>query len=227
MSDRGRSCQHGVCPSYAPASSARKQKGYGETSLPALPDSGSSPRRRPRDRPQRRETQEGQTHVKRVVAEMGGKNCVIVDSDADLDEVVPGIINSAFVYAGQKCSAAARVLVHEAVADTLTERLAGAVEVLRVGQADTFGTDVPPVIDDEAQARVLEYVEIARRDGRLAAQREQIPGDGHFCPPTLATDLPPDSPVLRDEMQPVGDQQFVDRFLYTPEQLEHFRSAGK
>src|SRR5205823_11657587 len=92
------------------------------------------------------EMQDGQTHVKRVVAEMGGKSCVIVDSDADLDEVVPGVIRSAFVYAGQKCSAAARVLAHEAVADTLLERLGGAVEVLRVGQADAFGSDVPPVI---------------------------------------------------------------------------------
>ena len=163
------------------------------------------------------ETPAGQSHVKRVVAEMGGKNCVIVDSDADLDEVVPGVVKSAFVYAGQKCSAAARVLAHEAIADTLIERLAGAVEVLRVGQADSFGTDVPPVIDDEAQGRVLDYIEIARRDGRIAAQRpvgasagagaaagEGASGDpasgGHFCPPTLATDLPPDSPVLRDEI---------------------------
>ena len=74
------------------------------------------------------ETPEGQGHVKRVVSEMGGKNCVIVDADADLDEVVPELVYSAFGYAGQKCSAAARVLVHEATADTLLERLAGAVE---------------------------------------------------------------------------------------------------
>ena len=156
------------------------------------------------------ETPDGQTHVKRVVAEMGGKNCVIVDSDADLDEVVPAVVKSAFVYAGQKCSAAARVLVHEAIADTLIERLAGAVEVLRVGQADTFGTDVPPVIDDEAQERVRRYLEIAGRDGRIAAAREQIPADGHFCPPTLATDLPPDSPVLREEI--FGPVLAVERF---------------
>jgi RHH-type proline utilization regulon transcriptional repressor/proline dehydrogenase/delta 1-pyrroline-5-carboxylate dehydrogenase len=156
------------------------------------------------------ETPEGQTHVKRVVAEMGGKNCVIVDSDADLDEVVPALIKSGFVYAGQKCSAAARVLAHEAVADTLAERLAGAVEVLQVGQADTFGTDVPPVIDDEAQKRVLEYIEIGRRDGRLAAQRLKVPGEGHFCAPTLVTDLPPDSPVLRDEI--FGPVLAVERF---------------
>jgi RHH-type proline utilization regulon transcriptional repressor/proline dehydrogenase/delta 1-pyrroline-5-carboxylate dehydrogenase len=156
------------------------------------------------------ETPDGQTHVKRVVAEMGGKNCVIVDSDADLDEVVPAVVKSAFVYAGQKCSAAARVLAHEAVADTLIERIAGAVEVLRVGQADAFGTDVPPVIDDEAQSRVLEYIEITRRDGRIAAAQPLIPGEGHFCPPTLATDLAPDSPVLRDEV--FGPVLTVERF---------------
>jgi acyl-CoA reductase-like NAD-dependent aldehyde dehydrogenase len=167
------------------------------------------------------ETPDGQTHVKRVVAEMGGKNCVIVDSDADLDEVVPNLIKSAFVYAGQKCSAAARVLAHDAVADTLIERLAGAVDVLQVGQADTFGTEVPPVIDDEAQKRVLDYIEIAERDGRIAAQRDldlapKGPGpsgpdpSGFFAPPTLAVDLPPDSPVLRDEI--FGPVLTVERF---------------
>jgi RHH-type proline utilization regulon transcriptional repressor/proline dehydrogenase/delta 1-pyrroline-5-carboxylate dehydrogenase len=169
------------------------------------------------------ETPDGQTHVKRVVAEMGGKNCVIVDSDADLDEVVPNLIKSAFVYAGQKCSAAARVLAHDAIADTLIERLAGAVDVLQVGQADTFGTEVPPVIDDEAQKRVLDYIEIAERDGRIAAQREvsskpegsdpSIRGTasaGFFAPPTLATDLPPDSPVIRDEI--FGPVLAVERF---------------
>jgi RHH-type transcriptional regulator, proline utilization regulon repressor / proline dehydrogenase / delta 1-pyrroline-5-carboxylate dehydrogenase len=135
---------------------------------------------------------------------------VIVDSDADLDEVVPAIIKSAFVYAGQKCSAAARVLAHEAVADILIERLGGAVEVLQVGQADTFGTEVPPVIDDEAQQRVLEYIETGRRDGRIAAQREATPGDGFFCPPTLVTDIPPESPVVRDEI--FGPVLSVERF---------------
>jgi RHH-type proline utilization regulon transcriptional repressor/proline dehydrogenase/delta 1-pyrroline-5-carboxylate dehydrogenase len=156
------------------------------------------------------QTPEGQSHVKRVVAEMGGKNCVMVDSDADIDEVVPAVIKSAFVYAGQKCSAAARVLAHDAVADTLIERMAGAVEVLQVGQADTFGTEVPPVIDDEAQQRVLDYIERATREGRIAAQRADVPGEGHFCPPTLATDLAPDSSVLRDEI--FGPVLTVERF---------------
>ena len=107
------------------------------------------------------ETPDGQGHVKRVVSEMGGKNCVIVDADADLDEAVPEIVYSAFGFAGQKCSAAARVLVHEAIADTLAKRLAGAIEVLEVGQAADFASEVPPVIDREAQERVLRYREVA------------------------------------------------------------------
>jgi RHH-type proline utilization regulon transcriptional repressor/proline dehydrogenase/delta 1-pyrroline-5-carboxylate dehydrogenase len=146
------------------------------------------------------ETPEGQGHVKRVVSEMGGKNCVIVDSDADLDEAVPAIVQSAFAYAGQKCSAAARVLVHEAAADTLVERLAGAIEVLRVGQAEEFATEVPPVIEREAQERVLGYGEIAERDGRIAARAAPAAGDGWFCPPALAVDLPDASAVNREEI---------------------------
>ena len=123
----------------------------------------------------------GARHLKRVVAEMGGKNCVIVDSDADLDDAVPAIVSSAFVYAGQKCSAASRVLVHEAIADALLERVAGAVEVLVVGQADTFGIDVPPVIEREAQERVERYRELSRAGGRIAAeQADGIPSEGWF-----------------------------------------------
>jgi RHH-type proline utilization regulon transcriptional repressor/proline dehydrogenase/delta 1-pyrroline-5-carboxylate dehydrogenase len=146
------------------------------------------------------DTPDDQGFVKRVVAEMGGKNAVIVDSDADLDDAVPGIVRSAFVYAGQKCSAAARVLAHDKVADALLERLSGAVEVLRVGQAEDFASDVPPVIEQEAQERVNRYAAIAASDGRVIARAGEIPANGWFCAPTLATDLPPDSVVLRDEI---------------------------
>ena len=146
------------------------------------------------------ETPDGQNHVKRVIAEMGGKNAVIVDSDADLDEAVPAIVRSAFVYAGQKCSAAARVLAHERVADTLVERLAGATSVLRVGQADTFGIDVPPVIDEESRERIEGYAARAASEGRIAARCEPVPDEGWFCAPTVATDLPPDSAVVREEV---------------------------
>ena len=142
----------------------------------------------------------GQRYLKQVVAELGGKNCVIVDADADLDEAVPAIVFSAFTYAGQKCSAAARVLVHEAIADQLIERVAGAVSVLDVGQADRLGTEVPPVIERAAQERVRRYAEIAEREGRIAARVEQVPDPGWFCPPTVAVDLPRGSAVLEEEI---------------------------
>ena len=142
----------------------------------------------------------GQHHLKRVVAEMGGKNCVIVDSDADLDDAVPAIVRSAFVYAGQKCSAASRVLVHETIADGLLERIAGAVDVLVVGQAETLGTEVPPVIEREAQDRLARYAAIAGREGRIVARRDGVPGTGWFSPPTVVTGLPGGSAVLAEEI---------------------------
>jgi len=147
------------------------------------------------------ETPAGQKHLKRVVAEMGGKNSVIVDADADLDEVVPALVRSAFVYAGQKCSAAARVLVHEALHDALLDRLAGAVEVLEVGQAERLDIDVPPVIEQEAQERVARYAAEAERTGRIAARARSVPEDGGWvATPAVAADLPTDSPVLQEEI---------------------------
>jgi RHH-type proline utilization regulon transcriptional repressor/proline dehydrogenase/delta 1-pyrroline-5-carboxylate dehydrogenase len=148
------------------------------------------------------ETPAGQSHVKHVVAEMGGKNCVIVDSDADLDQAVPAIVRSAFAYAGQKCSAAARVLAHEEVLDALLRRLAGAVAALRVGQARELGVDVPPLIDADAQRRVLSHIERGAAEGGV---REQVAPPGgtagaFFVPPTLLTDLPCTSPLLCEEV---------------------------
>jgi RHH-type proline utilization regulon transcriptional repressor/proline dehydrogenase/delta 1-pyrroline-5-carboxylate dehydrogenase len=142
----------------------------------------------------------GQQHIKRVVAELGGKNCVLVDSDADLDEAVPAIVSSAFAYAGQKCSAASRVLVHEAIVDQLLERVAGAVRVLVVGQASLLSTDVPPVIEREAKERIDSYRSLAERAGRIVASVEPVPDRGWFCSPTVAADLPHDSPVLSEEV---------------------------
>jgi RHH-type proline utilization regulon transcriptional repressor/proline dehydrogenase/delta 1-pyrroline-5-carboxylate dehydrogenase len=142
----------------------------------------------------------GQHHIKKVVAELGGKNCVLVGSDADLDDAVPAIVSSAFAYAGQKCSAASRVLAHEAIFEQLLERVAGAVRVLVVGQAAELGTDVPPVIERDAQERVTRYAEQAADDGRIAARAEPVPERGWFCPPTVAASLEADSPVLREEV---------------------------
>jgi RHH-type proline utilization regulon transcriptional repressor/proline dehydrogenase/delta 1-pyrroline-5-carboxylate dehydrogenase len=142
----------------------------------------------------------GARQLKRVVAEMGGKNCIIVDADADLDEAVPAIVESAFHYAGQKCSAASRVLVHEALHDTLVERLAGAVAGLQVGPADDFASDLPPVIEQAAQERVREYAAKAAAEGHLTIAEADLPPSGWYCAPAIATGLPPDSSVLSDEI---------------------------
>ena len=144
--------------------------------------------------------QTSERHFKAVVAELGGKNCVIVAADADLDEAVPAIVGSAFAYAGQKCSAASRVLVHEAIAEQLLTRLAGAVRALLVGQAQTPGVDVPPVIEQGAAQRVARYAQLAAATGTVVAQASPPAGDGWFCPATLVADLPDGSPVLQEEI---------------------------
>ena len=147
------------------------------------------------------ETGPGQRALKRVVAELGGKNCAIVDADADLDEAVPAIVASAFGYGGQKCSAVARVLVHEAVAEPLCRRLAGAVAVLSVGQPQLLETEVGPLIERAAQERVERATARAAAEGRLLLRHAgPLPATGWFCPPAVATELPPDSPLLRDEL---------------------------
>ncbi|WP_372790405.1 aldehyde dehydrogenase family protein [Paraconexibacter sp.] len=142
----------------------------------------------------------GQRHLKRVIAEMGGKNCIIVDADADLDEAVPAIVRSAFAFGGQKCSAASRVLVHERIADLLVERLAGAVDALRVGQAEDFATDVPPLIDEGSQRRLHDAVALARREGSVVASSAAPQGTGWFVAPTVVRALPADSELLRREL---------------------------
>ena len=146
------------------------------------------------------ETAPGQDHVKRVIAEMGGKNCAIVDSDADLDEVVPDLVASAFAYAGQKCSAASRVLAHEAIAERLLERLAGATEVLAVGPAEDFATDVPPLNEREARERVERYAAQAAEAGRAVAEVAEVPSGGWYCPPRIVADVDAAAPVLREEV---------------------------
>jgi len=143
---------------------------------------------------------EGQRHLKQTVIEMGGKNCVIVDGDADLDDAIPAIVYSAFGFAGQKCSAASRVLVHEHAYEPLLERLAGAVAALRVGQASDFGVDVPPVIEQESQERVRAYAAMGAEEGRILAQAPVEHEQGWFVAPTVVTDLPDDSRIRTEEI---------------------------
>ena len=109
----------------------------------------------------------GIVNVKRVIAEMGGKNAIIVAADADLDEAVAGVMKSAFGYQGQKCSACSRAIVMAEVYDIFLHRLVEATKSLQLGPADDPATSVGPVIDDESLSRIQSYLEIGKQEGRL------------------------------------------------------------
>lgn len=142
----------------------------------------------------------GQRSVKRVIAEMGGKNAVIVDEDADLDQAVAGVVTSAFGYAGQKCSACSRLIVVGSAYEETAGRLAAAVESLIVGPPHEPSTFVPPLIEAEAQARVLRYVEEGRRTARLLVQGRRPAGEGYYVAPAVFVDVQPHDALARDEI---------------------------
>ena len=142
----------------------------------------------------------GQRGLKRVIAELGGKNAIVVDADADLDEAVRGVRSSAFGYAGQKCSACSRVIVHEAVAERFLARLADATRCLRVGPAADPDTEVGPVIDAEARARILGWIGRGAAAGRVVARAEAPGGDGYYVAPVLIDDVPPSAAIAREEV---------------------------
>jgi RHH-type proline utilization regulon transcriptional repressor/proline dehydrogenase/delta 1-pyrroline-5-carboxylate dehydrogenase len=146
--------------------------------------------------------QAGQRQVKRVVAEMGGKNPIVVDSDADLDQAVPAIVRSAFGYAGQKCSACSRLVVVDPVHDRLLERLVGAAALVRVGHPSHPSTLVGPLIEAGARTRVLEAVEEAAASGagRLVLARDDVPERGYFVGPRILDDVDPESHVATEEL---------------------------
>jgi RHH-type proline utilization regulon transcriptional repressor/proline dehydrogenase/delta 1-pyrroline-5-carboxylate dehydrogenase len=142
----------------------------------------------------------GQRHVKRVVAEMGGKNALIVDGDADLDQVVPAVLQSAFGFAGQKCSAASRLVVVESVYDDLVKRLAGAAADLLIGHPSRMGVKVGPVIDADAFKRINAAASRAHDEARVVFGDAPVPDGGWYVSPTIACDVALDSPLTTDEI---------------------------
>jgi RHH-type proline utilization regulon transcriptional repressor/proline dehydrogenase/delta 1-pyrroline-5-carboxylate dehydrogenase len=145
-------------------------------------------------------TREGQRELKRVVCEMGGKNAIIIDSDADLDEAIVDTIYSAFGYQGQKCSACSRLIVLEENYGRIMERLLSAAASLRVGNPEEPGITVGPVIDKAAYERIKEYIEIGKGEARLAFQRQDVPEKGFFIPPTIFTNVSPKTRIACEEI---------------------------
>jgi RHH-type proline utilization regulon transcriptional repressor/proline dehydrogenase/delta 1-pyrroline-5-carboxylate dehydrogenase len=148
------------------------------------------------------DTSTGQRGLKRVVAEMGGKNAIIVDEDADLDEAIPGVLASAFGYAGQKCSACSRVIVLARIYDEFLARLAKAARALVVGPAEDPRASIGPLIDGESVERVRRFAELAEREARVVFRGELGPETlrGSFVAPIIAADVPPDSALAQEEI---------------------------
>src|SRR5947208_2396297 len=145
-------------------------------------------------------TRPGQRELKRVICEMGGKNAMIVDADADLDETITNSIYSAFGFQGQKCSALSRLILLEENYDRVMERLIPAATRMRIGNPEQPGIMVGPVIDEAAYRRILEYIEIGRKEATLAFQAKEVPPRGYFIPPTIFTDVKPHMRIAREEI---------------------------
>ncbi|MEJ2696965.1 MAG: proline dehydrogenase family protein [Candidatus Sulfobium sp.] len=145
------------------------------------------------------ETGQGQRNVKKVVAEMGGKNAVIVDETADLDEAVRGVLESALVYQGQKCSACSRVIVVGDTYDEFTLRLKEAAESIRIGPPEDPATFMGPVIDVAAKRKVEEYIDLGRQKGAPVLIRE-VKEKGLYVGPALFEGLSPDSRPAQEEI---------------------------
>jgi RHH-type proline utilization regulon transcriptional repressor/proline dehydrogenase/delta 1-pyrroline-5-carboxylate dehydrogenase len=146
------------------------------------------------------QTRPGQRQLKHVVCEMGGKNAIIIDSDADLDEAIVDSVYSAFGYQGQKCSALSRLIVLEDNYRRVMQRLLSAAASLRVGNPEEPGITVGPVIDKTAYERIQDYIGIGKSEATLAFQRRDVPPQGYFIPPTIFVDVTPEMRIAREEI---------------------------
>jgi RHH-type proline utilization regulon transcriptional repressor/proline dehydrogenase/delta 1-pyrroline-5-carboxylate dehydrogenase len=140
-----------------------------------------------------------QANVKKVIAEMGGKNAIIVDDDADLDETIVHLLHSAFAFQGQKCSACSRTIVLEPIYDKFVKRLAQAAESIDIGPAEDPANYMGPVIDQLAQKRILEYIQIGKQEGNTLISRD-VPNKGYYVPLTIFTDIKPEHRLAQEEI---------------------------
>ena len=145
-------------------------------------------------------TAPGQIWIKRVVAEMGGKDSIVVDSEVDLDSAVEGVAVSAFGYQGQKCSACSRAIVVEKVYDAFLDKLKERVEKIKVGSPVEQETYMGPVINAKAKQSIQEYIETGKKEGRLLTGGGEASGPGHFLEPTVIVDVPPLARISQEEI---------------------------
>src|SRR6185437_13073852 len=148
------------------------------------------------------EVQAEQDHIKRALAEMGGKNAILIDDDADMDEAVQGTAASAFGYAGQKCSACSRVIVLDSVHDAFVARLIEATRSLKIAPAEDPGCTVGPVIDADAHQRILATIDKSKSEGRLvyAGEVGALQGEGYYIAPHIFDEVAPAASLAQEEI---------------------------
>ncbi len=144
--------------------------------------------------------QPGQIWIKRIVAEMGGKDAIIVDDDCNLDSAVEGVAASAFGYQGQKCSACSRAIVHQRVYDSFVEKLKARTEKIAVGSPEDPAKAMGPVISAGARKTILDYIAVGKNEGRVLVGDSAVPAEGHYIPPTVIVDVESKSRIFQEEI---------------------------
>ncbi|MBX9695529.1 MAG: L-glutamate gamma-semialdehyde dehydrogenase, partial [Cyanobacteria bacterium] len=148
--------------------------------------------------------QPGQLWIKRVIAEMGGKDSIVVDSDVDTEEVANGIVSSAFGFQGQKCSACSRAIVHQDVYDEVLKKVVAKTEKLKIGSTEEKETYLGPVASKSAFESIMGYIEIGKKEGKLMSGGESLNGSanggGFFIKPTIIADVAPEAKISQEEI---------------------------
>jgi 1-pyrroline-5-carboxylate dehydrogenase len=145
--------------------------------------------------------QPGQKWLKRVVAEMGGKDSIVVDDQTNLEAAAQAAVVSAFGFQGQKCSAASRAIVVEKVYDKFVELVKEKASKVKVGPSDEQGNYMGPVVNESSQRKILAYIEKGIQEGgRLIAGGMQVPGDGYFVAATVIADVDPKATISQEEI---------------------------
>jgi 1-pyrroline-5-carboxylate dehydrogenase len=142
----------------------------------------------------------GQIWIKRTVLEMGGKDAIVVDEEADIDDAVEGTAQAAFGYQGQKCSACSRAIVSEKIYDTFLRKLVERTRKITIGPSDDPNNYMGPVISQSAMKTILDYIEVGKKEGKLVAGGKRAAGDGYFIEPTIIADVDPKARLAQEEV---------------------------
>src|SRR5213592_1006558 len=142
----------------------------------------------------------GQMWIKRTVLEMGGKDGIVVDEEADIDAAVEGTVQAAFGYQGQKCSACSRAIVSEKIYDTFVQKLVERTKKITVGPSDNPNNYMGPVVSQSAMKTILDYIEVGKKEGKLLTGGKRAAGDGYFIEPTIIADVDPKARLAQEEV---------------------------